>query len=152
MLDFKLQDGNKEKFSLRGVVGASDVGLSVNGPIDDKTTYQVSVRRSYLQFLFDMIGLPFLPTFTDAQFKIKHAFNKKNELTFLGLGAIDDMKLNTGMKDMSEKNQYILAYLPVVKQKTYTLGAVYKHYTGKNIYSVIVSRSKFRKETIFFRL
>ena len=83
----------------------------------DKTTYQVSIRRSYLQFLFDMIGLPFLPTFTDAQFKIKHAFNKKNELTFLGLGAIDDMKLNTGMKDMSEKNQYILAYLPVVKQR-----------------------------------
>lgn len=85
------------------MVGASDVGLSVNGPMGDKTTYQVSIRRSYLQFLFDMIGLPFLPTFTDAQFKIKHAFNKKNELTFLGLGAIDDMKLNTGMKDMSEK-------------------------------------------------
>lgn len=64
-----------------------------------------------------MIGLPFLPTFTDAQFKIKHSFNPKNELTVLGLGAIDDMKLNTGMKDMSEKNQYILSYLPVVKQK-----------------------------------
>ena len=45
--------------------------------------------------------------------------------------AIDDMKLNTGMEDMSEKNQYILSYLPVVKQKTYTLGAVYKHYAGK---------------------
>ena len=151
VLDFKLQDGNKEKFSLRGVVGASDVGLSVNGPMGDKTTYQVSIRRSYLQFLFDMIGLPFLPTFTDAQFKIKHAFNKKNELTFLGLGAIDDMKLNTGMKDMSEKNQYILAYLPVVKQKTYTLGAVYKHYTGKNIYSVIVSRSQMNNKNIKYR-
>ena len=98
-----------------------------------------------------MIGLPFLPTFTDAQFKIKHAFNKKNELTFLGLGAIDDMKLNTGMKDMSEKNQYILAYLPVVKQKTYTLGAVYKHYTGKNIYSVIVSRSQMNNKNIKYR-
>lgn len=85
VLDFKLQDGNKEKFSLRGVLGASDIGVSVNGPMGDKTTYQVSVRRSYLQFLFDMIGLPFLPTFTDAQFKIKHSFNKKNELTFLGL-------------------------------------------------------------------
>ena len=78
-----------------------------------------------------MIGLPFLPTFTDAQFKIKHSFNPKNELTVLGLGAIDDMKLNTGMEDMSEKNQYILSYLPVVKQKTYTLGAVYKHYARK---------------------
>ncbi|RHU23335.1 TonB-dependent receptor [Parabacteroides sp. TM07-1AC] len=151
VLDFKLQDGNKEKFSLRGVLGASDIGVSVNGPMGDKTTYQVSVRRSYLQFLFDMIGLPFLPTFTDAQFKIKHSFNKKNELTFLGLGAIDDMKLNTGMKDMSEKNQYILAYLPVVKQKTYTLGAVYKHYAGKNIYSLIASRSQMNNKNIKYR-
>lgn len=142
VLDFKLQDGNKEKFTLRGTIGASDVGASVSGPLGDKTTYQVSMRRSYLQFLFSMIGLPFLPTFTDAQFKVKHTFNPKNELTVLGLGAIDDMKLNTGMEDMSEKNQYILAYLPVVKQKTYTLGAVYKHYSGKNSYSLIVSRSQ----------
>lgn len=151
VLDFKLQDGNKEKFSLRGVVGASDVGISANGPLGDKTTYQVSVRRSYLQFLFDMIGLPFLPTFTDAQFKIKHVFDKKNELTFLGLGAIDDMKLNTGMKDMSEKNQYILAYLPVVKQKTYTLGALYKHYSRRNIYSLIVSRSQLNNKNIKYK-
>lgn len=151
VLDFKLQDGNKEKVSLRGVVGASDIGLSVNGPLGKKTTYQVSVRRSYLQFLFRMIGLPFLPTFTDAQFKIKHTFDPRNELTLLGLGAIDDMKLNTGMKDMSEKNQYILAYLPVVKQKTYTLGAVYKHYTGKNIYSLIVSRSQMNNKNIKYR-
>lgn len=151
VLDFKLQDGNKEKFSLRGVVGASEIGASANGPIGKKTTYQVSIRRSYLQFLFDMIGLPFLPTFTDAQFKVKHAFNKKNELTLLGLGAIDDMKLNTEMEDMSEKNQYILAYLPVVKQKTYTLGAVYKHYSGRNIYSLIVSRSQMNNKNIKYR-
>lgn len=141
VLDFKLQDGNKEKFTLRGVVGASEVGVSANGPIGKKTTYLVSVRRSYLQFLFDMIGLPFLPTFTDAQFKIKTRFDRKNELTVLGLGAIDDMKLNTGMEDMSDENKYILEYLPVIRQKTYTLGGVYKHYAGKNVYSVIVSRS-----------
>lgn len=151
VLDFKLQDGNKEKFSLRGVAGVYDVGLSANGPIGDQTTYQVSVRRSYLQFLFDMIGQPFLPTLTDAQFKIKHAFDKKNEVTFLGLGAIDNMKLNTGMKDMSEKNQYILAYLPVIKQKTYTLGAVYKHYSRRNIYSLIVSRSQMNNKNTKYR-
>lgn len=151
VLDFKLQDGNKEKFSLRGVIGASDIGFSANGPAGKKTTYQVSIRRSYLQFLFDMIGLPFLPTFTDAQFKVKHTFNRKNELAILGLGAIDDMKLNTGMEDMSEKNQYILAYLPVVKQKTYTLGAVYKHYSGKNIYSLIVSRSQLNNKNIKYK-
>ena len=143
VLDFKLKDGNKEKFSLRGILGASEVGLSANGPIGDKTTYQVSLRRSYLQFLFDMIGLPFLPTFTDAQFKVKHTFDRQNELTILGLGAIDDMKLNTGDEEsLSEENQYILSYLPVIQQKSYTLGAVYKHYAGNNNYSIIISRSQ----------
>ncbi|MEG1403806.1 TonB-dependent receptor [Bacteroides sp.] len=151
VLDFKLQDGNKEKFALRGTVGASDIGVSVNGPLGEKTTYQVSVRQSYLQFLFSMIGLPFLPTFTDAQFKVKHSFNQKNELTILGLGAIDNMKLNTGMEDMSEKNQYILNYLPVIKQKTYTLGAVYKHYSGRNVYTLIASRSQMNNKNIKYR-
>lgn len=151
VLDFKLKDGNKEKFSLRGVLGSSDIGLSVEGPAGPRTTYQVSVRRSYLQFLFDMIGLPFLPTFTDAQFKVKHAFDRRNELTFLGLGAIDDMKLNTGMKDMSEKNQYILTYLPVVKQKTYTVGAVYKHHSEKNVYSLILSRSQLHNTNVKYK-
>lgn len=151
VLDFKLQDGNKENVSLRGIIGASDVGLTANGPLGNKTTWQVSIRRSYLQFLFNMIGLPFLPTFTDAQFKIKHTFNPKNELTFIGLGAIDDMKLNTGMKDMSEENQYILSYLPVIKQKTYTLGAVYKHYAGKNIHTLVISRSEMHNKNIKYR-
>ena len=61
------------------------------------------------------------------------------------------MKLNTGMEDMSEKNQYILSYLPVVKQKTYTLGAVYKHYAGKNLYSVIISRSQTNNKNIKYK-
>ena len=152
VLDFKLKDGNKEKFSLRGILGASEVGLSANGPIGDKTTYQVSLRRSYLQFLFDMIGLPFLPTFTDAQFKVKHSFDRQNELTILGLGAIDDMKLNTGDEEsLSEENQYILSYLPVIQQKSYTLGAVYKHYAGNNNYSIIISRSQTNNNNTNYR-
>ena len=152
VLDFKLKDGNKEKFALRSILGASEVGLSANGPIGDKTTYQVSLRRSYLQFLFDVIGLPFLPTFTDAQFKVKHTFDRQNELTILGLGAIDDMKLNTGDEEnLSEENQYILSYLPVIQQKSYTLGAVYKHYAGNNNYSIIISRSQTNNKNTKYR-
>ena len=56
-----------------------------------------------------------------------------------------------GISTPSRKNQYILAYLPVVKQKTYTLGAVYIHYSGKNIYSLIVSRSQLNNKNIKYR-
>ena len=151
VLDFKLQDGNQEKSSARAVVGASEVAFSSNGPLGKKTTYLVSVRRSYLQFLFKAIGLPFLPTYTDAQFKIKHQIDKQNEISFIGLGALDDMKLNTGMKDMSDENKYILEYLPVVKQKTYTLGAVYKHFAGHNMYSLIASSSYMNNKNLKYK-
>lgn len=139
VLDFKLRDGDMERNSLKATLGASEVSLASNGHIGKKTSYLVSVRQSYLQFLFDMLGLPFLPTFTDAQFKLKTRFNANNELTILGLGGIDNMKLNTKLD--GEKAEYILSYLPKIQQETFTLGAVYRHYAGIHAQSVVVSHS-----------
>ncbi|GAE83078.1 ferric aerobactin receptor [Bacteroides reticulotermitis JCM 10512] len=137
VIDFKLRDGNMDRNSLKATLGASEVSLSSNGHLSEKTSYLVSVRQSYLQFLFDQLGLPFLPTFTDAQFKIKTRLNAYNELTVLGLGGIDQMKLNTKADD--EDNQYILSYLPKIQQETFTLGAVYRHYAGAHVQTVVVS-------------
>ena len=135
VLDFKLRDGDMERNSLKATLGASEVSLASNGHIGKKTSYLVSVRQSYLQFLFDMLGLPF----TDAQFKLKTRFNANNELTILGLGGIDNMKLNTKLD--GEKAEYILSYLPKIQQETFTLGAVYRHYAGIHVQSVVVSHS-----------
>lgn len=139
VLDFKLRDGDMERNSLKATLGASEVSLASNGHLGKKTSYLVSVRQSYLQFLFDMLGLLFLPTFTDAQFKLKTRFDARNELTVLGLGGIDKMKLNTKADD--EDNEYILSYLPKIQQETFTLGAVYRHYAGAHVQSVVASHS-----------
>ena len=139
VLDFKLRDGDMERNSLKATLGASEVSLASNGHLGKRTSYLVSVRQSYLQFLFDMLGLPFLPTFTDAQFKLKTRFDARNELTVLGLGGIDKMKLNTKADD--EDNEYILSYLPKIQQETFTLGAVYRHYAGAHVQSVVASHS-----------
>ena len=139
VLDFKLRDGDMERNSLKATLGASEVSLASNGHLGKKTSYLVSVRQSYLQFLFDMLGLPFLPTFTAAQFKLKTRFDARNELTVLGLGGIDKMKLNTKADD--EDNEYILSYLPKIQQETFTLGAVYRHYAGAHVQSVVASHS-----------
>ena len=149
VLDFKLRDGDMEHNSLKATLGASEVSLASNGHIGKKTSYLVSVRQSYLQFLFDMLDLPFLPTFTDAQFKLKNRFNEQNELTILGLGGIDNMRLNT--KADSEDNEYILSYLPKIKQETFTLGAVYRHYAGAHVQSVVVSHSYLNNRNTKYR-
>ena len=139
VLDFKLRDGDMERNSLKATLGASG----------KKTSYLVSVRQSYLQFLFDMLDLPFLPTFTDAQFKLKTRFNEQNELTVLGLGGIDNMRLNT--KADSEDNEYILSYLPKIKQETFTVGAVYRHYAGAHVQSAVVSHSYLNNRNTKYR-
>lgn len=71
---------------VKATLGASEVSLASNGHLGKKTSYLVSVRQSYLQFLFDQLGLPFLPTFTDAQFKLKTRFDASKRIDRTGTG------------------------------------------------------------------
>lgn len=139
VLDFKLRDGDMEKNSFKATLGASEASLTSNGHLGEKSSYLVSLRQSYLQFLFKALGLPFLPTYTDAQFKLKTRFNSANELTLLGLAGIDNMRLN---KDPDgEDAEYILGYLPKIQQETFTLGGVYKHFAGHHVQTIVLSHS-----------
>lgn len=147
VLDMKQVDGNPERLITKGSIGATDVSLALNGPLSDRTTFLFSARRSYLKFLFDVIGLPFLPVYNDFQFKVKTKFDQKNELTILGIGAIDEMKLNTGLEDPDESQQYILNYLPVQNQWNYALGAVYKHYRKNSFDTWVYSRNMLNNES-----
>ena len=140
VIEFNQVDGNKEKLQFKGSVGASDLALTLDGPIGEKTTFIASARRSYLQFLFSVIGLPFLPTYNDFQFKTKTRFNEKNELTIIGIGAIDQFALNL-KADSTEEQKYILGYLPVNEQWNYTMGAVFKHYRERGFDTWVLSRN-----------
>lgn len=149
VLDFSLRDGDMERNSLKATLGASEVSLSSNGHIGSKTSYLVSVRQSYLQALFKILGLPFLPAYTDASFKIKTRFDSHNELTLLGLGGIDRMKLNLGIE--GEDAEYMLSYLPEINQETYTVGGVYRHYSQRHVQSIVLSQSYLNNRNVKYR-
>ncbi len=140
ILNFSFIDGNKDKMKYRATVGASDLGLTLNGPVGEKGTLLLSVRRSYLKFLFSALKLPFLPTYTDFQLKYKIRLDAKNELTILGLGAKDDFSLNT-KANQTDFQRYILDFIPVQKQYSYVFGIVLKHYREKGYDSWILSRN-----------
>lgn len=139
VLDFHLFNGNPERQDFKATLGASEVSLSGSGHFSKKTTYLFSIRQSYLQFMFKLLGLPFLPNYIDGQVKIKSRLSDKHELTFLGLGGIDRMKLNIDEK--GESTEYLLSYLPVVHQDTYTTGMVYKHYNGPHTQGIYLSHN-----------
>lgn len=135
------KEGNKEKLRFRGSLGASEMSATFDGPIGEKTTFIFSARRSYLQFLFSALELPFLPTFSDYQLKVKTKINKKNELNIISIGALDQFSLNTNIKNPDESQQFIIDNLQINNQWNYAIGAVWRHY-GKNSYqNYIVSRN-----------
>ena len=140
ILNFTFIDGNKDKIKYRATVGASDLGLTLDGPTSGKSTLLLSVRRSYLQFLFSALKLPFLPTYTDFQLKYKIRLNPKNELTIIGLGAKDDFKLNLKAND-TEYQRFILDFIPVQEQYSYVFGLVLKHYRPNGFDTWVLSRN-----------
>ena len=141
VLDFRQIDGNKDRLKTRATLGASDLALTLDGPIGDKSSFVFSVRRSYLQFLFGVIGLPFLPTYNDLQFKHTIRFNQQNELNIIGLGAYDVNKLNLAANE-TESQRYILKYIPTNNQWNYTVGAVYRNFFSTGNQTLVLSRNQ----------
>ena len=139
VLDFRLRDGDPVKQTFKATLGASEVSLSGSGHMSERTTYLFSVRQSYLQLLFKLLGLPFLPNFIDGQLKIKTRLSESDELIFLGLTGIDNMRLNTDEK--GEEAEYLLSYLPRIRQETFTLGASWRHYAGRHVQTVTASHN-----------
>ena len=152
VMEIRQREGSKDRIHTKLSIGASDAAVTVDGPINDKSTFIVSARQSYLQLLFKLIGLPFLPTYNDFQAKYKLKIDNKNELTIIGIGAIDNMALNTDLEDTgTESQKYLLSYLPVYKQWNYTVGGVYKHFSNSFIDTWVLSRSMLRNANYKYR-
>ena len=134
-------DGNKDKAKFRFAIGATEASLTADGPAGEKSSYILSVRRSYLQFLFDALGLPFLPTFSDYQFKWKTRIDDRNEINIISIGALDQFELNKGIESPTEEEEYVLSYLPTNEQWNYTIGATYKHYDKHGFHLLVLSRN-----------
>ena len=147
VLNFQQRDGRDDRLGFTFMAGASDVGLTLEGPIGDNTTFLLSARRSYLQFLFSLLDLPFLPTYDDFQIKVKTKLNDKNEIYFVGLGAIDDFELNFDAT-RDEANQFLIDALPIQTQWNYTNGLVWKHYQEKGYWTFVLSRNMLNNQAV----
>lgn len=150
VFNFKQRDGRDDRLGATFMLGASDAGLTLEGPIGEKFTYLFSARRSYLQFLFQALELPFLPTYNDFQAKFKYKINQKNEIYFVGLGALDQFALNLDANE-TETQQFQLAFLPESPQWNYTNGLVYKRYGENGFWTFVLSRNMLNNESIKYQ-
>ncbi len=139
VIEIELRNGNPDAQRFKGSVGASEAAVSGSGHFSERSTYIFSLRRSYLQLLFAALELPLLPDYIDLLFKSRTKLSPNSELSFLMVGALDDMTLNENSS--SPSGRYILSYLPTLQQKSFTLGSSYRHFDGSNSYSLYLSHS-----------
>ena len=132
VLAFEQREGNDQKYSGNVRIGASEAGATFNGPLfrrgkeRSNTTLMVSARRSYLQFVFALVGLPIRPDYWDYQWKLNHTIDERNSLTFIGLGSIDNFSV-VAPDDFDVEQQAALETAPIIEQRTITVGLTWKH-------------------------
>ena len=132
VLQFNQRNGNARNFNGNFRISASEAAITAEGPLfkgekeDSPTTFLVSVRRSYLQFLFEAIGLPFRPNYWDYQFKFNHKIDQYNTISLLGLGSIDDFSVEAP-EDFDAEQQASLEQAPFIDQRSNAIGATWKN-------------------------
>ncbi len=144
VFQFKQKNGNKNKLQGNFRLSATEAALTLDGPLSSskKTTFLASIRRSYLQLLFQALDLPIRPNYWDAQFKVTHTINPKTTLTILGVGAVDEFRFEAPKTATPEK-LYLINSNVLVNQWNYTLGATLKRTIPNGYYNVSLSNTNF---------
>ncbi|MCS7073391.1 MAG: TonB-dependent receptor [Bacteroidia bacterium] len=140
VLDFEMISGNSERFQTFITVGASEAGITFDTPIGKKLSLLTSVRRSYLQFLFKAIDLPFLPDYWDFQTKLEWKLNPSTTISYINIGSIDRFQLNSPANTSPER-LYLLDRLPIFNQNTLTNGVVLKKIQKNGFFTIALSRN-----------
>ncbi|MFQ3212888.1 MAG: hypothetical protein ACI9C9_000414 [Marivirga sp.] len=133
VLQFDQRRGNQRDYQVNFRVSSSEAALTAEGPLFkgkneemSNTSFIASVRRSYLQLLFQAIDLPFLPDYWDYQYKITHEVDKYNTINFTGVGSLDDISINAP-DEFSPDQQATLDQVPLINQWTTTSGLSWKN-------------------------
>ncbi len=122
-LTINLREGNKQKFSGKGTLSATLFGLDLEGPVfGNNSSFIISARRSYLDFIFKAAGFSFVPEYYDVFSKFDYKIDNINSLSFLFISAIDNVKFFNETTEKRNKNARILGS----DQFQYLSGLTYK--------------------------
>jgi hypothetical protein len=142
VFQFKQREGNQQRLQGNVRLSGTELAATFEGPINKKTNYLVSARRSYLSLLFSALDLPIRPDYWDFQYKVTHKIDKKTTLTFLGVGAIDEFSFGVPRKSTPE-NEYTLRSTPSIQQWNYTFGVSLKRLLNNGFMNIALSRNMF---------
>ncbi|MCW8811982.1 MAG: TonB-dependent receptor, partial [Chlorobium sp.] len=83
VLSIDLREGRKDKIGGKGTISATQFGLDLEGPVSDNSTFILSARRSYLDFIFKAADFSFVPEYYDGFAKYDWKLDNRNSISFL---------------------------------------------------------------------
>ena len=137
VLSIKLSDGREDRIGGKATISASQFGLNLEGPVSANSTFILSARRSYLDFIFKAAGFAFVPEYYDFMFKADIAHHAKDNISFLFIGALDNTKFFNNTEDQRFDNSRVLGS----DQKQYIAGINYRHLIDKGFLNFTLSRN-----------
>ena len=121
-------------------VGASEAAVSLDGSSGPDFNWTFSARRSYLQLLFQALGLPIRPAYWDFQNRTEWDLTDDDRLVFFGIWAIDDFDIVQPEADDFE-GQELVSSVVDNDQRSYTTGLSWRRLVPGGFFTTAVSRS-----------
>lgn len=138
-----LREGNRD--NLAGTVNLSATGLGafVEGPLGRGGSFLAGVRRSYLDLVFRLAGFAFRPTYYDGTVKIVQPLGRSDQLSFLAIGALDDVSFDNSTADNRYDNSRVLG----TNQDQYFAGLTWQRSLSSGLLEVSLGRTFSRFES-----
>ncbi len=149
VLLIETRPGNSDQTAGDLTLGASEAGLTLDGPLGRKGDWLFSLRRSYLQFLFQALNLPIRPDYWDAQLSANFEPTPGDRFTLTAIGAIDEFGIVP--PDPEDDYAYREVFRSVLRndQRAFTLGGSWRRLTGRG--SVWRARLSYSRTDYRFR-
>lgn len=138
VLSIDLRQGRNDRVGGKATISATQFGLNLEGPaLTENSNFIFSARRSYLDFIFKAAGFAFVPEYYDVLSKYEYKIDNKNSLSFLFIGAFDNVKFFNDTPEKRFDNSRILGS----DQTQYATGLSYRRLFSNGFMNIYLSRN-----------
>ncbi len=123
VLTLKMKEGRDDRLGGKATISATQFGLNAEGPLGGDGSFLFSARRSYLDFIFKAAGFGFVPEYWDFLGKATTRLSQTDQLSFLGVVALDNVKTFNDTQEKIEDNSRVL----ITNQNQAAGGLTWRH-------------------------
>lgn len=136
VIDTKMKEGNLYNYSINGGLSILAGRLAIEGPIiKDKTSFLLTARRSFIDFILRPKSTYMIPMFYDLNSKINYKINEKNRLFFSMYHGYDQIDIAEISKNKWQNTTATLRWNYLMNKKTFlNTSLIYSDYKNDLVF------------------